>query len=141
MQTSNKHIFIVTYDYPPSNGGIARLCFELKKYLEKKGLNVTVICPQSTSTDAEEDNNVVRLHGRRGILELRTLKYLRKKTVPGDIVITGNYHPEGMLSLLSKRNLYIGTWSRISCRKEFFPTLYLAYLSTFYTKKRLLRDC
>ena len=83
MQTSNKHIFIVTYDYPPSNGGIARLCFELKKYLEKKGLNVTVICPQSTSTDAEEDNNVVRLHGRRGILELRTLKYLRKKTVPG----------------------------------------------------------
>ena len=74
MQTSNKHIFIVTYDYPPSNGGIARLCFELKKYLEKKGLNVTVICPQSTSTDAEEDNNVVRLHGRRGILELRTLK-------------------------------------------------------------------
>ena len=50
MQTSNKHIFIVTYDYPPSNGGIARLCFELKKYLEKKGLNVTVICPQSTST-------------------------------------------------------------------------------------------
>ena len=41
------------------------------KYLEKKGLNVTVICPQSTSTDAEEDNNVVRLHGRRGILELR----------------------------------------------------------------------
>ena len=43
MQTSNKHIFIVTYDYPPSNGGIARLCFELKKYLEKKGLNVTVI--------------------------------------------------------------------------------------------------
>ena len=60
MQTSNKHIFIVTYDYPPSNGGIARLCFELKKYLEKKGLNVTVICPQSTSTDAEEDNNVVR---------------------------------------------------------------------------------
>ena len=46
MQTSNKHIFIVTYDYPPSNGGIARLCFELKKYLEKKGLNVTVICPQ-----------------------------------------------------------------------------------------------
>ena len=103
MQTSNKHIFIVTYDYPPSNGGIARLCFELKKYLEKKGLNVTVICPQSTSTDAEEDNNVVRLHGRRGILELRTLKYLRKKTVPGDIVITGNYHPEGMLSLLSNR--------------------------------------
>ena len=57
MQTSNKHIFIVTYDYPPSNGGIARLCFELKKYLEKKGLNVTVICPQSTSTDAEEDNH------------------------------------------------------------------------------------
>lgn len=107
MQTSNKHIFIVTYDYPPSNGGIARLCFELKKYLEKKGLNVTVICPQSTSTDAEEDNNVVRLHGRRGILELRTLKYLRKKTVPGDIVITGNYHPEGMLSLLSNRETYI----------------------------------
>ena len=43
MQTSNKHIFIVTYDYPPSNGGIARLCFELKKYLEKKGLNVTAV--------------------------------------------------------------------------------------------------
>ena len=83
MQTSNKHIFIVTYDYPPSNGGIARLCFELKKYLEKKGLNVTVICPQSTSTDAEEDNNVVRLHGRRGILELRTLKYVLKNTDNG----------------------------------------------------------
>ena len=122
MQTSNKHIFIVTYDYPPSNGGIARLCFELKKYLEKKGLNVTVICPQSTSTDAEEDNNVVRLHGRRGILELRTLKYLRKKTVPGDIVITGNYHPEGMLSLLSNRETYIlAHGAEYLAGKSFFP--------------------
>lgn len=36
MQTSNKHIFIVTYDYPPSNGGIARLCFELKKIFREK---------------------------------------------------------------------------------------------------------
>ena len=99
MQTSDKQIFIVTYDYPPSNGGIARLCFELKKYLEKKGLNITVICPESTSTDAEGDHNVVRLHGRRGVLELRTLTYLRKKSVPGDVIIVGNYHPEGMLSL------------------------------------------
>lgn len=29
MQTSNKHIFIVTYDYPPSNGGTA--IYDIKK--------------------------------------------------------------------------------------------------------------
>ena len=59
MQT--KQVFIVTYDYPPSNGGIARLCFELKKNLEKRNQKLTIITRKNDNTDAENDKNVVRL--------------------------------------------------------------------------------
>lgn len=107
MQITDKRIFIVTIDYPPSNGGIARLCFELGRNLKKRGVNVTVVCPESGTTDADGDQNAVRLKGGRGAWELRVLRYLRKHTTPDDIIITGNYHPEGTLSILAGRKTFI----------------------------------
>ena len=105
MQT--KQIFIVTYDYPPSNGGIARLCFELKKNLEERNQKLTVITRRNDNTDAENDKNVIRLSYKRGLMEMQTLLYLWKHSSPDDIIITGNFHPEGLVALLSGRKTYI----------------------------------
>lgn len=107
MKNKNQHIYILSFDYPPSNGGIARLCFELKRSLDLEHNHVTVICPEAELTDSDGDKNVVRIPGRRGLLEIRTLWYLKKYTHSEDIIIAGNYHPEGMLALLSGRRTFI----------------------------------
>lgn len=107
MTKDNQRIFIVTYDYPPSNGGIARLCFELKRNLEKQNRKVTIITRKNEGRDADNDLNVIRLSDKRGVLEFKTLLYLRSHVTAHDIIITGNYHPEGMVALLSGRKTYI----------------------------------
>lgn len=100
-------IVILTYDYPPNNGGIARLCFEIKKGLEKRSIPVLVVSLANKGTDLENDKNVVRISGRRGIVEWKMLSYLCQYTSKEDIILTGTFHPDGLLGILSGRKTYM----------------------------------
>lgn len=100
-------IVILTYDYPPINGGIARLCFELKKGLEKRSVPVLVVTLANNGTDLENDKNVVRISGRRGCVEWKILSYLRRCTSKGDVILTGTFHPDGLLGIFSGRKTYM----------------------------------
>lgn len=100
-------VIILTYDYPPNNGGIARLCFEIKKELEKLSIPVTVIALANTGMDLENDKNVIRISGKRGIVEWKILSYLRQYTSKDDIILTGTFHPDGLLGILSGRKTYM----------------------------------
>lgn len=102
-----KRVFILTYDYLPNNGGIARLCFEIKKNLEKQNIPVTVLCLSSCGLDLENDKNVVRISGKRGIVEFKFIFYLKKNSAKDDIILTGTFHPDGLLGLLSGRKVYM----------------------------------
>lgn len=90
-------IIILTYDFSPNNGGIARLCKEIRKQCIATGTDYLVVTP----VQGPDEENVVRISGRRGIVEWKILRYLRSIKRDGDVILTGTYHPDGLLAWLS----------------------------------------
>ena len=126
-----KRVIILTYDYPPNNGGIARLCFEIKKQCKLNGLSVRVVTLASSGTDMENDEDVIRIVGKRGLLEWRILNYLKKNTERDDIILTGTFHPDGLLGWLSGRKVYmLAHGAELLPGKSFFQK----YVWTYYRK-------
>lgn len=94
----DNRLIILTYDFAPNNGGIARLCSEIRNQCIATGTPYQVI----TAVDGPPMDNVVRLPGRRGLSEWRMLRYVHKNIKKDDFVLTGTYHPDGLLGLLSR---------------------------------------
>lgn len=92
-----KRIVILTFDYPPNNGGIARLCGEIVKCCEFEDVPYLVV----TVVPGEQSENVKRITGRRGVLEWKILRYLRRNLTKDDVILTGTFHPDGLLTVLS----------------------------------------
>lgn len=90
-------LIILSYDYTPNNGGIARLCKEICKQCIATGTDYLVVTP----VRGPEEDNVVRITGRRGIVEWKILRYLRSIKREGDVILTGTFHPDGLLAWLS----------------------------------------
>lgn len=90
-------IIILTYDFSPNNGGIARLCKEILKQCIATGTDYLVVTP----VQGPAEDNVVRISGRRGIVELKILRYLRSIKQEGDLILTGTFHPDGLLAWLT----------------------------------------
>lgn len=102
--TLMNRIVLLSFDYPPNNGGISRLCHEIIKELKRRDLSYEVVT--NVYSDQQEEN-ITRLPGKRGFTEFRILKYLRKHTSPEDIIICDTWHPAGIIALLSGRRFYI----------------------------------
>lgn len=113
-----KRLIILSYDYSPNNGGVARLCWEIKKQCEANDLEHLVVTP----VKGPDERNVVRITGKRGIVEWKILRYLNSIKKDGDVVLCGLFHPEGFLSLLAG-----------------FPTYMLAHGAEFLPGKSFFR--
>lgn len=84
-------IILLSYDYAPKNGGIARMCFEIKKQLELNAKEILVLTVKDDKTDAEGDKNVIRFTKKRFLLELAILFLvlkLKKMTLYYALLIT-----------------------------------------------------
>ena len=92
-----KRIVILTFDYPPNNGGIARLCGEIVNCCKDEGVPYRVV----TVVPGEPSENVVRITDRRGVLEWKILQYMRHNLTSDDVILTGTFHPDGLLAVLS----------------------------------------
>lgn len=90
-------IIILAYDFSPNNGGIARLCKEIRKQCIATGTDYLVVTPVQGS----DEDKVVRISGRRGVVEWKILHYLRSIKREGDVILTGTFHPDGLLAWLS----------------------------------------
>lgn len=90
-------LIILAYDYAPNSGGIARLCKEIRKQCIVTETDYLVVTP----VQGGEEDNVVRITGRRGVVEWKILRYLRSIKREGDVILTGTYHPDGLLAWLS----------------------------------------
>lgn len=98
-------IIILAFDYPPNNGGIARLCNEITKGLAARNVPYHVLTNVATSIEGEQ--NVTRISGRRGDVEMKMRSWLRANTTDGDIIVCDTWHPAGTVALLSGRKFYI----------------------------------
>ena len=93
-------LVLFSFDYAPLDGGIARLCTELRRGLADKAIEVSVLT--ATNGASVEEPGVRRIAGSRALREVKALGILA--SLPNDTtVLCGRWYPEGLLALLAGR--------------------------------------
>lgn len=108
-----RNLIIISYDYPPSTGGVARLCHEITIGLQPYYKKITVITvdvigitiPYNKVTEVE----IIRMPTKRVQCELKTLQFLKSiKNKENYNVICGMWHPEGFIAhMAGMKNIFI----------------------------------
>ncbi len=154
----DKKLLIFSYDYPPSDGGIARLCQEIASGMSSFYESVTVLTRKKVGQSIPYNYhkvNVVQLPSTRLLGELAALWFLltlkeRKRYT----VLCGLWHPEAALALLAGyKNIFVlghGTEflsGKSSFRKNFWLPIYCKWVlknvkntiaNSHYTQKLIL---
>lgn len=135
----SKHLLIFSYDYPPSNGGIARLCQEIATGMNQYYTSVTVLTVDKEGISKPynyEQVKIVKLPAKRLFCELAAWWYLlRLQNKKSTDVLCSLWHPEGIISLLAGiKNTFIlahGTEylsGTSSFRKKFWHPVYCKWV-------------
>lgn len=98
-----KRLIILAYDFPPNNGGVARLCGEIRHVFMENGIQVLTI----VGCNGEDSDDIKRIKGYRGLKEWRIYKHLKKTLQKGDIILTDTFHPMGIIGILTGYPTYI----------------------------------
>lgn len=104
--SNQRNLIIISFDYPPSTGGVARLCHEITLGLQKYYQCVKVITVDikgiAEPYKVSETVEIIKVPSRRIYCELETVKILRTlKDKDSYDVICGLWHPEGFLARLA----------------------------------------
>lgn len=112
MSNLNRKLLLISYDYPPSTGGIARLCHEIVSNLKTHYKQVEILTIDkeiiSNTYNKNEEVKANKLPRKRGLAELKALHLLLQwKNKKNTDVICGTWHPEASLALLAGfKNVY-----------------------------------
>ena len=107
-----KKLIVFSYDFPPSNGGIARLCQEIAVGMKPYYESVKVLTRKKEGVNVPynlKEVEIISFPSKRLVCELAILKYLSKiKDKNNYTVICGTWHPEATLSLCAGfKNVFI----------------------------------
>jgi phosphatidylinositol alpha-1,6-mannosyltransferase len=94
-------VLFFSFNYPPLDGGISRLCAEIVSGLQRKGVDVRVL---SQSRDGVGSRiPAIREHRLTALRPWRELAALRqlRRIAADDLVICGLWYPEGVLATLA----------------------------------------
>lgn len=111
---NNQNLLIFSYDYPPSNGGIARLCQEIAVGMKPYYHSITVLTRKKAGISMPynyEKVKIIELPSRRLFCEIAALWYLicLKNKTDTDI-LCGVWHPEATLCLIAGlKNIFVLT--------------------------------
>lgn len=92
---------IFSFDYPPADGGIARLCAEFATHLHKRGQEVEVIAQYSDKENVFSPYNAVPTTRLRDARPQREVAAWAKLQTSKDLLISGIVYPEGLVGMLS----------------------------------------
>jgi phosphatidylinositol alpha-1,6-mannosyltransferase len=92
-------VILCASDYPPNDGGIARLCWGIAAGLPRSGIPVQVIAPAPQNGTPKPPSSVpeVRVSHTRPWQELASYRALRRRKGDGP-VICGLWYPDGLLT-------------------------------------------
>ncbi|WP_316832392.1 glycosyltransferase family 4 protein [Pedobacter aquatilis] len=108
----NKELIIFSFDFPPSNGGIARLCQEIAAGMKPYYERVRVLTREKEGVNIPyniEQVEIITLPHRRFLCEIKAIIFLSKlKNKYNCDILCGTWHPEAILSLVSGfKNVFI----------------------------------
>lgn len=109
---SKRNLLIISYDYPPSTGGVARLCNEITSGLTSFYNTIKVITVHTPTVSAPyntPDVTIIKMPPKRIQCEIATIRAIRRiKNKSSYDVICGVWHPEALLAILGgMKNIYI----------------------------------
>jgi phosphatidylinositol alpha-1,6-mannosyltransferase len=136
-----KSLIVFSYDFPPSNGGIARLCQEIVVGMNNHYEEVIVLTRRKEGPSSPYNFNSVKivvLPNKRILCELAGLSYLLKiRNKSSYDILCGVWHPEGFISIISGfKNIFIlghGT-EFLSGTSVFRAKFWLPYYANFVLK-------
>ncbi len=107
-----KNLLLISYDFPPSTGGIARLCHEISVGMQAyyQSIKVITVTTNEVSTPYNDSQiDLIRLTPKRLYSEIEAIKKIRKiKNKKTYDVLCGVWHPEAILAYLGgMKNVYI----------------------------------
>jgi len=140
----NNKLLFFSYDFPPLEGGISRLCHEIVKQFIKNEWEVEAL---SRKIDLEKGFNdisypIQRVNNKRFVREIESYKIL--KTYPKDtLIIVGVWHPEALLCILTghKNVVVLAHGNDIMKGKSTFKNKILAILRKWVLTKSKLVIC
>lgn len=97
-------IILLSFDYPPNNGGISRLCAQIVAGFQDRKIDYHVV---TNVAGATSDPNVTRITGRRYVQEFKILRWIKRNTSKSDIIICDTWHPAGTIAILSGRKFFV----------------------------------
>lgn len=141
-------IIIFSYDFPPSNGGIARLCQEIAVGIQPYYDKVIVLTRNKKGISIPYNSDLVEikeLAPERIKCEIEAFLYLSKvKNKEDYTILCGLWHPEAFLSIVSGfKNVYIlghGT-EFLSGSSNFRKNFWLKIYANFVLKKAKKTIC
>src|SRR5580658_337439 len=96
-----ENLLLLSFDYPPNDGGIARLCSEIAAGCVRAGVRVQVIAPASRTgiLTPSPGSREIRVRHPRPWREWESYRELRDRICCGP-VISGVWYPDGLLAQL-----------------------------------------
>jgi phosphatidylinositol alpha-1,6-mannosyltransferase len=144
MQTDKK-LILFSYDFPPKNGGIARLCLEIAYGMNNYYDSVIVLTRHKEGESSLynlKDVEIVNLPKKRLICELKALAFLKKiKHKEQYDILCGIWHPESTLALLSgfKNVFVLGHGTEFLSANSFFrKNIWLRWYADIVLQKSTL---
>lgn len=100
-------MILFSFDYPPNDGGIARLCANIAIALAKEIVPVTVLTQECDRTvQVDTIVNTRRVVRKRPLREWKAYSGLRLLPKKG-LCISGIWYPEGLIALLARRGPHV----------------------------------
>lgn len=98
----NKKLLFFSYDFPPLEGGISRLCDEIVKQFIENKWSVQALSVKRVVKDGFSDSKypIEKVIDKRGLRELHSLWKLITFS-KDNLVITGVWYPEALLAILA----------------------------------------
>jgi phosphatidylinositol alpha-1,6-mannosyltransferase len=93
-------VVIHSFEYPPVDGGISRLCRSIADGFVSSGFRTHVVSQQSEGMPGQPPGCAHRVPFKRPVREISALHWLRSRH-RDDLVISGIWYPEGLLTRLA----------------------------------------
>ncbi len=109
----NKTLLLISYDFPPSTGGIARLCHEIVTHISPYYKHIRVLTVKKEGFAIPyQDMQEVTMHflpEQRGKAEIKALQMLKKwPDKKNTDVLCGLWHPDAALAVLAgMKNVFV----------------------------------
>lgn len=141
----DKRLILFSYDFPPSNGGIARLCVEIAYGMNIYYESVIVLTRKKEGENVPynlKHLEIVELPTKRLVCEISALHFLSTlKNKEKYDVLCGTWHPESTLALLSgfKNVFVLGHGTEFLSANSFFrKKIWLGWYANYILRKSKL---